>query len=71
MSPWKLSAEPYAKVPQSPHKEICTHSALLSTSSCVCACALFVCMYVLMYVCGGKKRGREGRREESSFQREN
>lgn len=58
-SPWKLSAEPYAKVPQSPHKEICTHSLRCCPPVHVCACALFVCMYVLMCVCVEEERGEE------------
>lgn len=43
MSPWKLSAELCAKLPQSPREEIGVHSVPLSATLCVCLCT---CMWI-------------------------
>lgn len=57
-SPWKLSAELYAKMLQSPHEEMWVHSVLLSASSCVCLCALsraHKCCCAYVYMCKEEK----------------
>lgn len=58
-SPWKLSAELYAKVLQSPHEGICVHS-VLPVYVCLCTCIERKCICVRKRGGGRKRRGKAG-----------